>query len=139
MALSAGSVVPRRRAGALLGVLAATMLAPLAALAAYSPTPREPRDCHCPARMPCCEAGLCHAGASDAPRTNPSWSCCRDEAPCRDAAPAPSSALDGALPRTVAGQAGPPDVESVLFPADGRRPIAPSPPAPPPRRLADPR
>lgn len=130
-----GTSRSRRSAGALLAVLAATLLAPLVALATFFPSPRDPHGCHCPVKMACCEAGLCHAGDADGPSATPSWSGCRDEATRRDAVPPPSSALDGAiLPAAVAGTEAPAG-EAGLVPSGCSRPVTPAPPAPPPRRL----
>lgn len=122
----------RASAGALLAVLAATLLSPLAALARTLPRP-APHGCHCPVKMACCEAGLCHAD-DPAPGSGPSWSGCRDEAPDRAATPAPSSTFDAALlpvSDSVTGDDGSP-VRSV----EATRAIAPArdPATPPPRR-----
>lgn len=135
MTPAAGSAVARRRAGALLAVFAATLLAPLAALATFSPAPPEPHGCPCPVKMACCEAGLCHGGEADAPSSVPSWSGCRDEAPHQDAVPPPSAALDGALLQAADDRAELPTVVAGLVPATARGPVPPAPPAPPPRRL----
>ena len=87
----------RRCAGALLAVLAATLFLPLAALARVRAPAAEPHGCHCPVKMACCEAGLCHSEEESSPASGPSWSGCRDEAPHQAAVPAPSTALDSAL------------------------------------------
>lgn len=87
----------RRRAGALLAVLGATLALPLAALARCSAPAAQPHGCHCPVKMACCEAGLCHEGTDPDPASGPAWSSCRDEVPGHAAVPAPSTALDWAL------------------------------------------
>ena len=87
----------RRCAGALVAVLAATLLLPLVALARVAPPSAGKHACHCPVRMACCEAGLCHGDMDTEPSPGPSWSGCRDEAPDRAAVQAPSTAFDGAL------------------------------------------
>lgn len=87
----------RGSAGALLAVLAATLLLPLATLARVQSSKSGPHGCHCPVKMACCEAGLCHGDMDSTPSSGPSWSGCRDEAPLPSAAPAPASAFDGAL------------------------------------------
>jgi len=86
----------RRCAGALVAVFAATLLLPLVALAQPAPS-RRPHGCHCPVKMACCEAGLCHTEDEAAPSSGPSFTGCRDEAPGRAEVPAPSTAFDGAL------------------------------------------
>ncbi len=86
----------RRCAGALVAVLAATLLLPLVALAEPAPA-RRLHGCHCPVKMACCEAGLCHAEEEAPPSSGPSFTGCRDEAPGRAEVPAPSTAFDGAL------------------------------------------
>ncbi len=101
----------RRCAGALVAVLAATLFLPLAALARSSAPAAEPHGCHCPVKMACCEAGLCHGDMDPEPSTGPSWSGCRDEAPDRTAVPVPPNAFDGALlaeSSPVAGETGAP-------------------------------
>ena len=47
----------------------------------------ERHGCHCPVKMACCEAGLCHGGMDSTPSSGPSWSGCRDEAPLRPRLP----------------------------------------------------
>ncbi|MBK9966037.1 MAG: hypothetical protein IPP07_14460 [Holophagales bacterium] len=84
-------------AGALLAVLAATLLLPLGALARAQEPKSGTHGCHCPVKMACCEAGLCHREEDATPAAGPSWSGCRDEAPAPSGPPAPSTALDSAL------------------------------------------
>ncbi|MFN7987338.1 MAG: hypothetical protein U0529_07700 [Thermoanaerobaculia bacterium] len=123
----------RRSAGALLAALAAMLLHPLAVLARV-PSPAAARHgCHCPVKMACCEAGICHAD-DPAPGSGPSWSGCRDEAPDRAASPAPSSTFDAALlpvSDSVTGDDGTPvrSVEAARASAPARDPATP-----PPRR-----
>lgn len=124
----------RRLAGALLAALAATTLAPLAALARVPSPSRARHGCHCPVKMACCEAGLCHGGEGDAPSTTPSWSGCRNEAPAGADVPLPSGAFDTALP----GGATPPTEpaasrSSRLLPVERAAARAPAPSSPPPR------
>ena len=124
----------RRLAGALLAALAATLLAPLAAFARVPSPSSAPHACHCPVKMACCEAGLCHGGEDDAPSDAPSWSGCRDEAPLGADVPLPSGAFDTALP----GGAAPPTEpaarrSSRLLPVEGAATRAPAPSTPPPR------
>ena len=122
----------RRCAGALLAVLAATLLLPLAALARLSAPAAEPHRCHCPVKMACCEAGLCHGGEESSPTSGPSWSGCRDEASHQDAVPAPSTALDSALlPASVSSATESRSAFAFLVPArvsaPGRAPAIPPP------------
>lgn len=84
-------------AAALLAILAATLLLPLGTLATAGAPESAPHGCHCPVKMACCEAGLCHRDEDATPTSGPSWSGCRDEAPAPSSPPAPSSALDSAL------------------------------------------
>jgi hypothetical protein len=124
----------RRSAGALLGVIAATLLFPLAALARSPIRSAEPHACHCPVKMACCEAGLCHSDEDRSPNRGPSWSGCRDEAPDRSALPGPSTALDSALLPASASfdrEAGSTSVSVVPAPLDAS---GPAPSTPPPRR-----
>ena len=123
----------RRCAGALVAVLAATLLLPLAALARLSPPGVGKHGCHCPVKMACCEAGLCHGETDTEPSSGPSWSGCRDEAPHRAAVPAPSTAFDGALlveslPRAEASGA-----PISFLPVSFGGPDGPAPAIPPPR------
>ena len=91
------TVGSRACAGGLLAVLAATLLFPVAAFARAAPRPAS-HGCHCPVKMACCDAGLCHADVEDrSPGSGPSWSGCRDAAPNEHGAPPPSTALDFAL------------------------------------------
>ena len=87
----------RGSAGALLAVLTATLLLPLAAFALVSVPTVDRHGCHCPVKMACCEAGLCHGGMDSTPSSGTSWSACRDEAPDPATVPAPSTAFEGAL------------------------------------------
>lgn len=122
----------RRFAGALVAVLAATLLLPVFALARTAP-PEPEHGCHCPVKMPCCEAGLCHGEMDAEPSSGPSWSGCRDEAPHRAVVPPPSAAFDGALlleERPAASEAGAPIV--LTTPGGGSAP-RPDPATPPPR------
>jgi hypothetical protein len=123
----------RRCAGALVAVIAATLILPFAALARPSKPAAGPHGCHCPVKMACCEAGLCHGDMDTEPPAAPSWSGCRDEAPDRTAVPAPSTSFDGALL-----------VESASHAADTGAPVSfvaptradasgPAPAIPPPR------
>lgn len=124
----------RRLAGALLAALAATLLAPLAALARVPAPGRAAHACHCPVRMPCCEAGLCHGGEDDAPSATPSWSGCRDEAPRRDGVPLPSGAFDTAIPgKARVPRAPSPDRPPRDLAVTETASRAPAPPPPPPR------
>jgi len=123
----------RRRAGALVAVLAATLLLPFATLARVSSSASDRHGCHCPVKMACCEAGLCHRDSDAAPSNGPSWSGCRDEAANDDVTPAPSTAFDGALlaeSSLRAAERG--DALTFVVPA---RPDAsgPAPATPPPR------
>lgn len=124
----------RRRAGALLAVLAATLLVPLAALARVSPAARAPHGCHCPVKMACCEAGLCHGGEDDTPSGTPSWSGCRDEAPRRDGVPLPSGAFETAIPGKARVPRAPSSARPALdLPVSAAASRAPAPSSPPPR------
>jgi hypothetical protein len=123
----------RRLAGALLAVLAATLLAPLGALARVPPAADASHRCHCPVKMACCEAGLCHGGEDDAPSATPSWSGCRDEAPQRDVVPPPSAAFDTALPGAGPPFPAPASSRPPLLACAGRAPLSHAPPSPPPR------
>lgn len=124
---------PRARAGALVAVVAATLLLSLASLARVSPPAAAPHGCHCPVKMACCEAGLCHGEPDPEPSSRPVWSGCRDEAPHRAAVPPPPTTLDGALlARTV------PDGRTPEAPLSGveprlSEPGGPAPAIPPPR------
>ncbi len=123
----------RRFAGALVAVLAATILLPVFALARIAAPPEPQHGCHCPVKMACCEAGLCHGDMQSEPSAGPSWSGCRDEAPDRAAVPPPSVAFDSALLREaapVATEAG--TLISFVTPEDGSAP-PPDPATPPPR------
>ncbi len=123
----------RRSAGALVAVLAATLLLPVFALARATAPPAPSHGCHCPVKMACCEAGLCHGDMDTEPSADPSWSGCRDEAPHRAIVPPPSAAFDGALllgAAPAAPEAGTPT--SFVTPAGGDAP-RPGPPTPPPR------
>ena len=123
----------RRCAGALVAVFAATLLLPLAALARIATPSAEKHGCHCPVKMACCEAGLCHGEMDTEPSSSPSWSGCRDEAPDRAAVPAPLNAFDGAfLAETspVAGENSAPI--SFVVPAAAEV-SGPAPASPPPR------
>jgi len=124
----------RRLAGALLAALAATLLAPLAALARVPDPGRVANACHCPVKMPCCEAGLCHGGEDDAPSATPSWSGCRDEAPHRDGVPLPSGAFDTAIPGKARVPRAPSSARPALdLPVSAAASRAPAPSSPPPR------
>ncbi len=129
----------RRCAGALVAVLAATLLLPLAALARTATPSAEKHGCHCPVKMACCEAGLCHGEMDTEPSSSPSWSGCRDEAPDRTAVPAPPNAFDGALlaeSSPVAGETG----ASFSFMAPAAAAVrGPAPAVPPPRTSIVPR
>ncbi len=128
----------RRLAGALLAALAATMLAPLAALARVPSPSRARHACHCPVRMACCEAGLCHCGEDDAPADTPSWSGCRDDAPLGADVPLPSGAFDTALPGEAAPTTAPAASRSSrLLPVERAAACAPAPSSPPPRGSLD--
>lgn len=129
----------RRLAGALLVALAATLLAPLAALARVPSPGRAAHACHCPVKMPCCEAGLCHGGEDDAPSATPSWSGCRDEAPQRDGVPLPSGAFDTALPERARDPLAPSARPATDLPATAAASRAPAPSTPPPRGSLFPR
>lgn len=123
----------RRCAGALVAALAATLLLPLVSLARVAAPSGRPHGCHCPVKMACCEAGLCHGDAATEPSAGPSWSGCRDEAPDRVAVPPPSAVFDGAL-LSDSAPAAPEAGEPVPFvaPGSGDAP-RPDPPVPPPR------
>jgi hypothetical protein len=123
----------RRRAGALVAVLAATLLLPFATLARVSSSAPDRHGCHCPVKMACCEAGLCHGDADAAPSGGLSWSACRDEAPQRAAVPAPSTALDSALlPASASGVSE--NRSTIAFVTPVRADAAgPAPATPPPR------
>jgi hypothetical protein len=123
----------RRCAGALVAVLAATLLLPLAALARISPPGVEKHGCHCPVRMACCEAGLCHGEMDTGPSSGPSWSGCRDEAPHRAAVPSPSTAFDGALLVASSPRARTPGAPFSYLPARFVEASGPAPATPPPR------
>lgn len=128
-----GTIRSRGNAGALLAVLAATLLLPLVALARVHPPTAGTHACHCPVKMACCEAGLCHGEMDGKPSSSPSWSGCRDEAPDRTAVPVPPNAFDGALlaeSSPVAGETGAPI--SFIAPA-AVRVRGPAPAVPPPR------
>lgn len=129
----------RRCAGALVAVLAATLLLPLAALARIAVPSAEKLGCHCPVKMACCEAGLCHGEMDAEPSSSPSWSGCRDEAPDRSAIPAPSTVFDAALlaeSSPVAGETGAP----ICFMAPAAIGVrGPAPAVPPPRTSIVPR
>lgn len=120
-------------AGALVAIVAATLLLPLVALARVSRPRAEPHGCHCPVKMACCEAGLCHGDMDPQPSSGPSWSGCRDEAPNGSAAPAPASAFDVAF---LAESDPPPDESGervfLVAPAGDDSP-GPVPVLPPPR------
>ncbi|MHB1045399.1 MAG: hypothetical protein ACYC4P_05260 [Thermoanaerobaculia bacterium] len=123
----------RRFAGALVAVLAATLLLPVYALSRAAAPPEPEHGCHCPVKMACCEVGLCHGEMDAEPSSGPSWSGCRDEAPHRSAVPPPSAAFDGALLREAAStatEAGAPDSFVTPRRADAPRP---DPAIPPPR------
>lgn len=123
----------RRCAGALVAVLAATLLLPLATLARGAAPSAPEHGCHCPVKMACCEAGLCHPETDTEPSDVPSWSGCRDEAPDRTAAPPPSAAFDLALlaePSPAVHDAGAPI--AFVAPGSGDAP-RPDPAIPPPR------
>lgn len=123
----------RRFAGSLVAVLGATLLLPVYALSTATAPPQPQHGCHCPVKMACCEAGLCHGQMDTVPSAAPSWSGCRDEAPDRAAVPPPSAAFDGALlleAAPVATEAGTPI--SFVTPEDGSV-LPPDPATPPPR------
>ena len=123
----------RRFAGALVAVLAATLLLPVYALSRAAAPPEPEHGCHCPVKMACCEAGLCHGEMDAEPSSGPSWSGCRDEAPHRAAVLSPSAAFDGALLREAAStatEAGAPVSFVTPRRADAPRP---DPAIPPPR------
>ncbi len=123
----------RRSAGALVAVLAATLLLPVFALARTTAPPAPAHGCHCPVKMACCEAGLCHGDMEPEPSADPSWSGCRDEAPHRAVVPPPSAAFDGALllgAAPAAPEAGVPI--SFVTPERGDA-LPPDPATPPPR------
>lgn len=123
----------RRCAGALLATLVATLLLPLAALWAAPRAAAPPRTCHCPVRMACCEAGLCHAGEAPDPSGGPSWSGCRDEAPLQAGPAAPSSALDAALLPARPRRSREAGALALPLPVDLGDERSPSPATPPPR------
>ena len=123
----------RRCAGALVAVFAATLLLPLASLARTSPPATERHGCHCPVKMACCEAGLCHGDMDTSPSSSPSWSGCRDEAPLQAALPAPSTAFDGALLPEPAARPSGTFFRVPLVAAAGPEASGPPPAAPPPR------
>ena len=124
----------RRCAGALVAVLAATLFLPFVALVRTSAVTAEPHGCHCPVKMACCEAGLCHGDMDAEPSSGPSWSGCRDEAPDRTAAPVPSSSFDGALLAESSPRVGDSGA-SIAFVAPAPADASGSAPAiPPPRR-----
>jgi hypothetical protein len=123
----------RRCAGALVAVLAATLLLPLAALARVSAPAVEEHGCHCPVKMACCEAGLCHGDMGTEPSSGPSWSSCRDEAPHRAAVPPPSTAFDGALLAESSPRAGGSGAPFSFLPALFVEAPGPAPAIPPPR------
>ncbi|MHB8797059.1 MAG: hypothetical protein ACYDBY_01220 [Thermoanaerobaculia bacterium] len=123
----------RRFAGALVAVLAATLLLPVFALARIAAPPEPQHGCHCPVKMACCEAGLCH-GEMDAERSaGPSWSGCRDEAPHRATAPPPSAAFDGALLHEAAPAANEAGAPISFVTPKGVDALRPDPAIPPPR------
>lgn len=123
----------RRLAGALLAAIAATLLASLAALARVPAPARAAHACHCPVKMPCCEAGLCHGGEDDDRSSGPSWSGCRDEAPDRADIPLLSTAFEAPLPGTGAALAEPSVGRAALLACTADDPRAPAPSTPPPR------
>lgn len=124
----------RRCAGALVAVIAATLILPSVALARTSAVTAEPHGCHCPVKMACCEAGLCHGDMDAEPSSSPSWSGCRDEAPDRTAVPVPSSSFEVALLVEETSRSG-----DTGAPLSGTTPArmdtsGPAPATPPPRR-----
>jgi hypothetical protein len=123
----------RGSAAALLAVLTATLLHPLAAFARVSAPKVERHGCHCPVKMACCEAGLCHGGMGSTPSSGPSWSGCRDEAPPPSAAPAPSSVFDGALLTESAAHVDETGARFSVAVATGAESPGPPPATPPPR------
>ena len=129
-----GTSRSRRFAGALVAVMAVTFLLPLATLARSERPAAGPHGCHCPVKMACCEAGLCHGDMDEGSSSGPSWSGCRDEAPLRTALLAPSTTFDSVLlgesvPRTA--EAG--TLVSLLSPSAAGV-LGPAPATPPPRR-----
>lgn len=123
----------RRCAGALVAVLAATLLLPLASLARVGASSPGKHGCHCPVKMACCEAGLCHGDMDAEPSSGPSWSGCRDEAPHRAAVPSPSTAFDGALIAESSPCAEPTGARLTSLPARFVEADGPAPAIPPPR------
>ncbi len=123
----------RRCAGALVAVLAATLLLPLAALARIPAPSAKTHGCHCPVKMACCEAGLCHGEMDTEPSSSPSWSGCRDEAPDRAAVPTPSTAFEGALLAESSSVAGETGLPISFLPPDAANAADPAPAIPPPR------
>ena len=123
----------RRFAGALVAVLAATLLLPVFALARIAAPPEPQHGCHCPVKMACCEAGLCHGDMESEPSAGPSWSGCRDEAPDRAAVLSPSTAFDGALLREAASAANEPGAPTPVLTPEGGDAPRPGPAIPPPR------
>jgi len=120
-------------AGALVAVLAATLLLPVAALARVAAPSAFTHGCHCPVKMACCEAGLCHGEMDTEPSDGPSWSGCRDEAPHRATVPPPSTAFDGALLPDPASRADDPRSLPPFVAPGGADAPGPTPSTPPPR------
>lgn len=123
----------RLSAGALVAVLAATLLLPVLGLARVTAPPAPSHGCHCPVKMACCEAGLCHGDMETEPSAGPSWSGCRDEAPHRTAVPPPSAAFDGALLQGAAPGAPEAGVPISFVTPEGGDALSPNPATPPPR------
>lgn len=123
----------RHSAGALVAVLAATILLPVIALARVTAPPAPSHGCHCPVKMACCEAGLCHGDMETEPSSGPSWSGCRDEAPHRANVPPPSAAFDGALLREAAPAVPEAGVPTSFVTPEGGDALRPDPATPPPR------
>ncbi len=128
-----GTIRSQAGAGALLAVLAATLLLPLATLARVHPPKAGTHGCHCPVKMACCEAGLCHGDMDSDPSSGPSWSGCRDEAPPLSAPPAPWSAFDSALLLDSDSETGEIGSEIGLLASAGASSRSTPPVIPPPR------
>jgi hypothetical protein len=123
----------RRFAGALVAVLAATLLLPVFALARIAAPPEPQHGCHCPVKMACCEAGLCHGDMESEPSAGASWSGCRDETPHRAAVLFPSAAFDGALLREAAPAAAEAGTPITFVTPERGDALPPDPATPPPR------
>jgi len=125
----------RRCAGALLAVVATTLLLPVVALARAPEPPAARHACSCPVKMACCEAGLCDGEDDSSPRSGPTWTGCREESSGREAVPAPSTALDSAiLSASGATVSGAGTTVPFVAPAAVEE-AGPAPATPPPRRF----